>query len=219
MIRDWKELVRDGVVRQPGYYTNEGRVTFTPPQEETVKLVILHRANIRADFSTSKDKDKIITLPPLPGLKFDKIKFSSANISADQICRNMRIYKGNGIRTNLITKDYDFIPARALLRYEQEREREDGPRVRIPPAESMTGLEITVSNTKPVNTTPKQSLSKRLGSPRGEKEKGEVTREAREVLRGDREVEVIGELRVAKERQDARAKAQPRPVEKAKAAI
>jgi len=130
----------------------------------------------------------------------------------------MRIYKGNGIRTNLITRDYDFIPARALLRYEQEREREDGPRVRIPPAESMTGLEITVSNTKPVNTTPKQSLSKRLGSPRGEKEKGEVTREAREVLRGDREVEVIGELRVAKERQDARAKAQPRPVEKAKAA-
>jgi len=193
-------------------------VTFTPPQEETVKPVILQRAKIRAEFSISKDKEKILALPAVPGLKFDKIKFSSANISADQVCQNMRIYRGNGIRTNLISKNFDFIPARALLRYAQERGREDGTRVRIPPSESMTGLEITVSNKKPVNPTPKQSLSKRLGSPRGEKEKGEVAREAREVLRGDREVEVIGELRVAKDRQEARAKAQPRPVEKAKAA-
>jgi hypothetical protein len=56
-----------------------------------------------------------------------------------------------------------------------------------------------------------------LGSPRGEKEKGEVAREAREVRRGDREVEVIAELRVAKDQQEARTRAQPRPVEKAKA--
>jgi len=119
---------------------------------------------------------------------------------------------------NLISKNFDFIPARALLRYAQERGREAGTRVRIPPSESRTGLEITVSNKKPENPspTPKPSLSKRLGSPRGEKEKGEVAREAREVRREDREVEVIGELRVAKDKQEARAKA--RPVEKAKAA-
>jgi len=214
----WKELVREGVVRQPGYYTSEGRVTFTPPQEETVKPVILQRAKIRAEFSISKDKEKILALPALPGLKFDKIRFSSAKISADQVCQNMRIYRGNGIRTNLISKNFDFIPARALLRYAQERGKEAGTRVRIPPTESMTGIEITVSNKKPENPTPKPSLSKRLGSPRGEKEKGEVAREAREVRRGDREVEVIAELRVAKDQQEARTRAQPRPVEKAKAA-
>jgi len=205
----WKELVREGVVRQPGYYTSEGRVTFTPPQEETVKPVILQRAKIRAEFSISRDKEKILALPALPGLKFDKIRFSTANISADQVCQNMRIYRGNGIRTNLLSLNSDFIPARALLRYAQERGKEAGTRVRIPPTESMTGLEITVSNRKPENLTPKPSLSKRLGSPRGEKEKGEVTREVR---REDREVEVIAELKVAS------ASAHPRPVEKARAA-
>jgi hypothetical protein len=131
----------------------------------------------------------------------------------------MRIYRGNGIRTNLLSLHSDFIPARASLRYAQERGKEAGTRVRIPPTELMTGLEITVSNRKPENPTPKPSLSKRLGSPRGEKEKGEVAREvARTVRREDREVEVIAELKVAKDQQEARASARPRPVEKARAA-
>jgi len=209
---NWKDLVREGVVRQPGYFTSEGRERFTPPQEEPVKPVILRRAKIRAEFSINKDTQKL--LPALPPLKFDKIKFSTASISADQVCQNMRVYRGNGIKTNLLSSNSDFIPARALLRYAQERGKEAGTRVRIPPTESMTDLEITVSNRKPEIPAPKPSLSKRLGSPRGEKEKGEV---ARDVRREDREVEVIAELRVAKDQQEARASAQPRPVEKARA--
>jgi len=122
--------------------------------------------------------------------------------------------RGNGVKTNLLSSNSDFIPARALLRYAQERGKEAGTRVRIPPTESMTDLEITVSNKKPEIPALKPSLSERLGSPRGEREKGEV---ARDVRREDREVEVIAELRVAKDRQEARASAQPRPVEKARA--
>jgi len=127
----------------------------------------------------------------------------------------MRVYRGNGVKTNILSSNSDFIPARALLRYAQERGKEAGTRVRIPPTESMTDLEITVSNRKPEIPAPKPSLSKRLGSPRGEKEKGEV---ARDVRRDDREVEVIGELKVAKDQQEARASAHPRLVEKARAA-
>jgi len=112
---NWKELVREAVVRQPGYFTSEGREKFTPPQEGPVKPVILRRAKIRAEFSISKDSGKI--LPALPALKFDKIKFSSASISADQVCQNMRIYRGNGIKTNLLSSNSDFIPARALQRF------------------------------------------------------------------------------------------------------
>jgi len=209
---NWNALVREAVVRQPGYFTSEGREKFTPPQEEPVKPVILRRAKIRAEFSINKDAEKI--LPALPALKFDKIKFSAASISADQVCQNMRVYRGNGIKTNLLSSNSDFIPARALLRYAQERGKEAGTRVRIPPTESMTDLEITVSNKKPEIPALKPSLSERLGSPRGEREKGEV---ARDVRREDREVEVIAELRVAKDRQEARASAQPRPVEKARA--
>jgi hypothetical protein len=210
---NWNILVREAVVRQPGYFTSEGREKFTPPQEEPVKPVILRRAKIRAEFNyLNKDAEKI--LPALPALKFDKIKFSSASISADQVCQNVRIYRGNGIKTNLLSSNSDFIPARALLRYAQERNKEAGARVRIPPTESMTDLEITVSNKKPEIPVPKPSLSKRLGSPRGEREKGEV---AQDVRREDREVEVIAELKIAKDRKEARASAQSRSVEKARA--
>jgi hypothetical protein len=211
---NWKELVREAVVRQPGYYTSEGRIKFTPPQEEQVKPLILRRARIRAEFSISEDKERILALPALPALKFDKIKFSAASISADQVCQNMRVYRGNGIKTNLLSSNSDFIPARAMQRYIQETGREAGTRVRIPPTESMTDLEITVSNKKPETPAPKPSLSKRLGPSRGEREKGEV---ARDVRRGDQDVEIIAELEVTEDRQGAHASAQPRPVEKARA--
>jgi hypothetical protein len=98
-----------------------------------------------------------------------------------------------------------------MQRYIQETGREAGTRVRIPPTESMTDLEITVSNKKPETPAPKPSLSKRLGPSRGEREKGEVVR------RGDQDVEIIAELEVTKDRQGAQASAQPRPVEKARA--
>ena len=144
-------------------------------------------------------------------MQFDKINFSATGMDADQVCKNMRVYRGNGVKMTTLSVNSDFIPERALVRFDQEMGIGSGKLVRIPPAESMTGISITVPNKKPETEVPKSDLATRLGSPRGEREKGEVARHE------DRDVEVIAELKVARDCQEARKSVQPRSVEKTKA--
>jgi len=71
----------------------------------------------------------------------------------------------------------------------------------------MSGISITVSNKKPETGSPRSAVSKRLGSPRGEKEKGEVHK-------------VAPDAQVEKELQEARDQkgTHPQPsVERARA--
>jgi len=87
------------------------------------------------------------------------------------------------------------MPEQAMIRFDQENGRGSGKLVRIPPAESMSGIEITVSNRKPDAGSSTKTLKTRLGSPRGEREKGEVRKEQAEIAR---------KVHVEKERQEAR---------------
>ena len=64
----------------------------------------------------------------------------------------------------------------------------------------MSGIEITVSNRKPEAGSSTETLRTRLGSPRGEREKGEVRNEQAEIAR---KVQVEKELQAADDRQDA----------------
>jgi hypothetical protein len=143
-----------------------------------LKETILRRAEIRVEFSQNKNAKK--NLPALPGLNFEMIKFLVPGMGADQVCRNMRVYRGNGVKTTVLSVNSDFIPERALVRFDQERGLGSGSLVRIPEAESMSGILITVSNRKPETGSQKSALTTRLGSPRGEKEKGEVRKVARD---------------------------------------
>ena len=105
---NWKLLVSGGHVRLPGQYTEQGRIEFSPPDGAPFKKTILRRAEIRADLSMSKDARK--NLPALPGLSFEMIKFSAPGMKADQVCRNMRVYRGNGEKTTVLSVNSDFIP-------------------------------------------------------------------------------------------------------------
>jgi len=91
----------------------------------------------------------------------------------------MRVYRGNGVKTTVLSVNSDFIPDRALDRFDQERGLGSGKTIRIPDAESMTAITITVSNKKEEAVSKKPDLTARLGSPKGEKEKGEVRPTAR----------------------------------------
>ena len=117
-----------------------------------------------------------------------------------------RVYRGNGVKTNVLSTNSDFIPERALIRFNQERGIDSGSLVKVPAAESMSGISITVSNRKPEAGSSKSEMRKRLGSPRGEREKGEVCQEARDT-------QVDRELQEARDRQDACASVPPRPLE------
>jgi len=136
-------------------------------------------------------------LPALPGLSFEMIKFSAPGMKADQVCRNMRVYRGNGVKTTVLSVNSDFIPDRALDRFDQERGLGSGKIIRIPDAESMTAITVTVSNKKEEAVSKKPDLTARLGSPKGEKEKGEV----RPTVRKD---PVVKEPRAAHDRNDDR---------------
>jgi len=174
---NWKLMVSGGVVRAPGYYTKEGRVEYLPPDGAPFKTTILKRAEMRADLSMCKDSRK--NLPVLPGLNFEMIKFSAKGMNADQVCKNIRVYRGNGVKTTVLSVNSDFIPDRALERFDQERGLGSGKTIRIPDEESMTAITITVSNKKEEAVSKKPDLTARLGSPKGEKEKGEVRPTAR----------------------------------------
>jgi len=135
------------------------------------------------------------------------IRFSVPGIGADQVCRNMRVYRGNGVKTTVLSVNSDFIPERALERFDQERGLGSGSLIRIPDAESMSAISITVSNKKAETGSQKSDLTARLGSPRGEKEKGEVRKAAA------RNAQVVREPKAAHDRNDDR----PQPlVEKVK---
>ena len=82
-----------------------------------------------------------------------------------------------------------------MIRFDQENGRSSGKLVRIPPAESMSGIEITVLNRKSEAGSSTKTLKARLGSPRGEREKGEVHKEQAEIARKGN---------VEKEQQEAR---------------
>jgi len=192
---NWKLLVSGGVVRTPGYYTKEGRVEYLPPDGAPFKEIILKRAEIRAALSICKDSR--MNLPALPGLNFDMIKFSARGVSADQVCKNIRVYRGNGVKTTVLSINSDFIPDRALERFDQERGLGSGKLIRIPDEESITAITVTVSNRKEIINKTKPDLSARLGSPRGEKEKGEVPPTARKDS-------VEKEPRAAQDRKDDR---------------
>jgi len=126
-----------------------------------------------------KCKESRKNLPPLPGLIFDKIKFSAEGMSADQVCQNIRVYRGNGVKSTVLSANSDFIPDKALERFDQERGLGSGKMIRIPDEMSITAISVTVSNRKEDINTKKPDLAARLGSPRGEKEKGEVLPTAR----------------------------------------
>jgi len=72
---NWKLLVSGGGVRAPGYFTEQGRVEYLPPDGAPFKTTILKRAEMQADLSMCKDSRK--NLPVLPGLSFEMIKFST----------------------------------------------------------------------------------------------------------------------------------------------
>jgi len=135
-------------------------------------------------------------------LNFGRINFSAPGVGADQVCKNMRVYKGNGVKTNVLSANSEFVPEQALLRFDQERGRGSG---KFAPAESMSGIAITVSNRKPEAGSLKETLRMILGSPRGEREKGEVRKEAREV-------QVEKELQEARDRQDGRSSVPSQPL-------
>jgi hypothetical protein len=91
----------------------------------------------------------------------------------------MRVYRGNGVKTTVLSVNSDFIPDRALARFDQEKGLGSGKTIRIPDAESRTDITITVLNKKEFINPKKPDLTARLGSPKGEKEKGEVPPTAR----------------------------------------
>jgi len=119
------------------------------------------------------------------------------------------MYKGNSIKTTALSATSEFVPEQSMIRFDQENGRGSGKRVRIPPAESMSGIEITVSNRKPEAGSSTKTLKARLGSPRGEREKGEVRKEQAEIAR---KVQVEKELQAARDRQDARTSAPRQPL-------
>jgi len=193
---------RDVTRRMGGYYMTRPR-----------NLVL--RAEIRADFSLNKNARR--NLPALPGLNFEKINFSAPGMGADQVCMNMRVYKGNSVKTNVLSANSEFVPEQALIRFDQENGRGSGKLVKIAPAESMSGIEITVSNRKPEAGSSTETLRVRLGSPRGGREKGEVHKEQLEKVRKEqdekaRKVQVEKELQAARDRQDARSSAPHQPL-------
>ena len=96
-----------------------------------MKKIILLRAEIRADFSRDKNARK--NLPALPGLHFDMINFSALGMGADQVCKNIWVYRGNGMKTTVLSVNSDFIPEQALLRFDQERGRGSGRLMKIAP--------------------------------------------------------------------------------------
>ena len=73
----------------------------------------------------------------------------------------------------------------------------------------MSGIEITVLNRKSEAGPSNINLQARLGSPRGEREKGEVRVERAEIARKER---VEKELQSARSRQEARASALRQPL-------
>jgi hypothetical protein len=100
-------------------------------------------------------------------------------MTADQVCQNIRVYRGNGVKTIVLSVNSDFIPDRALERFDQERGLGSGKSIRIPDEESITAITVTVSNRKEYIDPKKPDLTARLGSPKGEKEKREVPPTAR----------------------------------------
>jgi len=100
-------------------------------------------------------------------------------MSADQVCQNIRVYRGNGVKTTVLSTNSDFIPDRALERFDQERGLGSEQTIRIPDEVSITAITVTVSNRKEDKNPKKPDLAARLGSPKGEKEKGEVPPTAR----------------------------------------
>ncbi len=126
-------------------------------------------------------------------------------MGADQVSKNIRMYRGNGVKTTVLSVNMEFIPERALLRFDQERGQGSGKVIKIAPAESMSGISITVTNRKPEASSPKPALQMRLGVPQGEKEKGEVRQDARDAR-------VARELQEARDHQDARASNPPQPL-------
>ena len=96
-----------------------------------------------------------------------------------------------------------------MIRFDQENGRGSGKLVRIPPAESMSGIEITVLNRRSEAGSSTKTLKARLGSPWGEREKWEVRKEQAEIAR---KVQVEKELQAARDRQDARSSAPRQPL-------
>jgi hypothetical protein len=84
-----------------------------------------------------------------------------------------------------------------MERFNQERGLGSGKLVKIPDEVSITAITVTVSNRKEDINKLKPDLSARLGSPRGEKEKGEVPSTAHKVP-------VEKEPRAAHDRKDDR---------------
>ena len=79
---------------------------YLPPDGAPFKKTILKRAEIRVDLLMSKGSRK--NLPALPGLSFEMIKFSAPGMKADQVCRNMRVYRGNGVKTTVLSVNSDL---------------------------------------------------------------------------------------------------------------
>ena len=100
-------------------YTKDGQILYDPPQDAPLKGTLVLRAEIRADFSMNKNARK--NLPTLPGLNFEKLNFSAPGVGADQVCKNMRVYKGNSVKTNVLSANSEFVPELALIRFNQER--------------------------------------------------------------------------------------------------
>jgi len=120
-----------------------------------------------------------------------------------------RMYTGNSVKTTVLSASSEFVPELAMIRFDQENGWSSGKLVRIPPAESMSGIEITVSNRKSEAGSSTKTLKARLGSPRGEREKGEVRVERAEIARKE---QVEKELQSARIRQEARTSAPRQPL-------
>ena len=116
---------------------------------------------------------------------------------------------GNSVMTTVLSANSEFVPELAMIRFDQENSRSEGKPVRIPPAESMSGIEITVSNRKSEVGSSTKTLVARLGSPQGEREKGEVRVERAEIARKEH---VEKELQSARIRQEARTSAPRQPL-------
>jgi hypothetical protein len=119
------------------------------------------------------------------------------------------MYTGNSVKTTVLSANSEFVPELAMIRFDQENGRSSGKLVRIPPAESMSGIEITVSNRRSETGSSTKTLEARLGSPQGEREKGEVHVERAEIARKER---VEKELQSARIRQEARTSAPRQPL-------
>jgi len=149
---DWAGLISEGKLRAPGRYMENGYRQYEPPQGAPLRSRILLRVEIRADLSVDKNARK--NLPTLPGLNYEMINFSVPGMGADQVSKNIRMYKGNGVKTTVLGVNVEFTPEKVLLRFDQEKGQGVGKMIKVAPAESISGISITVTNRKPEANSP-----------------------------------------------------------------